>query len=54
MAEATADLVCDRLGVSAPCRTAERPLPGTDDPERLDALLGEFGVEAPADGGIGR
>jgi glycerol-3-phosphate dehydrogenase len=54
MAEATADLVCDRLGVSTPCRTAERPLPGADDPERLDALLGEFGVEAPADGGIGR
>ncbi|MFB6195782.1 MAG: FAD-dependent oxidoreductase [Haloplanus sp.] len=50
MAEATADLVCDRLGVSAPCRTAERPLPGTDDPTELDALLAEFGVDAPADG----
>jgi glycerol-3-phosphate dehydrogenase len=50
MAEATADRVCDRLGVSADCRTAERPLPGADDPTRLDALLDEFGVEAPADG----
>ncbi|WP_251328629.1 FAD-dependent oxidoreductase [Haloplanus pelagicus] len=50
MAEATADLVCDRLGVSAPCRTADRPLPGTADPDRLDRLVAEFGVDAPADG----
>jgi len=48
MAEATADRVCDRLGVSAPCRTAERPLPGADDPAELDALLDVFGVDAPA------
>jgi glycerol-3-phosphate dehydrogenase len=48
MAEATADLVCDRLGVSAACRTADRPLPGADDPDRLDALRAEFGVDAPA------
>ncbi|WP_251342969.1 FAD-dependent oxidoreductase [Haloplanus halophilus] len=50
MAEATADRVCDRLGVSATCRTADRPLPGHDDPDRLDDLVGEFGVDAPADG----
>ncbi|AZH26303.1 FAD-dependent oxidoreductase [Haloplanus aerogenes] len=50
MAEATADRVCDRLGVSAACRTAERPLPGADDPAELDGLLDEFGVDAPADG----
>jgi len=50
MAEATADRVCDRLGVSAACRTADRPLPGADDPDELDALLAEFGVDAPADG----
>lgn len=50
MAEATADLLCDRLGVSAPCRTAERALPGADDPGRLDALVAGFGVDAPADG----
>jgi glycerol-3-phosphate dehydrogenase len=50
MAEAVADRVCDRLGVAADCRTAERPLPGADDPERLDTLLDEFGVDAPADG----
>jgi glycerol-3-phosphate dehydrogenase len=48
MAEATADRVCDRLGVSEPCRTADRPLPGADGPSRLDALLDEFGVDAPA------
>lgn len=28
MAEKTADLVCAKLGVDAPCRTAVRPLPG--------------------------
>ncbi|WP_049935948.1 FAD-dependent oxidoreductase [Haloplanus natans] len=48
MAEATADRVCDRLGVSKPCRTADRPLPGAEDPARLDALVDEFGVDAPA------
>ena len=48
MAEATADRVCDCLGVPEPCRTADRPLPGADDPARLDALVDEFGVDAPA------
>ena len=48
MAEATADLLCDRLAVDAPCRTAERPLPGSDDPERLDTALDRFAVDAPA------
>jgi glycerol-3-phosphate dehydrogenase len=48
MAEATADLVADRLGVSASCSTADRPLPGTEDPDRLDALLAEFEADAPA------
>ncbi len=28
MAEAVADLICAKLGVDAPCRTAEEPLPG--------------------------
>jgi glycerol-3-phosphate dehydrogenase len=50
MAEATADRVCERLGVEADCETAERSLPGADDPARLDALVDEFGVDAPADG----
>jgi len=50
MAEVTTDRVCDRLGVSAACRTADRPLLGSDDPARFDALCAAFGVEAPADG----
>ena len=50
MAEAAADRVCERLGVSATCRTADRPLPGADDPAELDALCAAFGVDAPADG----
>jgi glycerol-3-phosphate dehydrogenase len=48
MAEATADRVCERLGVPATCRTADRPLPGADDPAELDALCAAFGVDAPA------
>lgn len=48
MAEATADLICERLGVSAACETADRPLPGADDPTRLDDVAAEFGVDAPA------
>ena len=47
MAAETADLVCDRLGVAADCRTADEPLPGA--PERLDELVEELAVEAPAE-----
>ena len=49
MAEATTDLVADRLGVDAPCRTADRPLAAHDDPERLDGLVAEFDADQPAD-----
>ncbi|MCF2240776.1 glycerol-3-phosphate dehydrogenase, partial [Halobacterium salinarum] len=49
MAEATADLVADRLGVTEPSRTANEPLPGHDDPERLDALVDTFDAASPAD-----
>ncbi|EMA11475.1 glycerol-3-phosphate dehydrogenase [Haloarcula vallismortis] len=49
MAEATADLVCDSLGVDADCRTAERRLPSVDDPEQLDALVAEFDGQGPTD-----
>ena len=52
MAEATADLVCEKLGVASDCRTAEEPLPGADDPERLDALVAEFDARAPADADV--
>ncbi|MFC6837254.1 FAD-dependent oxidoreductase [Halomarina ordinaria] len=49
MAEATADLVCERLDVDAPCDTADRPLPAVDRPERLDALVAEFDGQGPTD-----
>jgi glycerol-3-phosphate dehydrogenase len=50
MAEAAADRVCARLGVDAPCRTADEPLAWADDPAHLDRLAAAFGVDAPADG----
>ncbi|WP_049980624.1 FAD-dependent oxidoreductase [Halolamina rubra] len=52
MAEAVADRVCGELGVDAPCRTAEQPLQGGDDPERLDELAREFGAVGPADSDV--
>jgi glycerol-3-phosphate dehydrogenase len=54
MAAATADLVCDRLGVDAPCRTADRPLVGADDPERLDEFVAAFDAGGPADADVVR
>jgi glycerol-3-phosphate dehydrogenase len=39
MAEAAADAVCDRLGVTADCRTADEPLPDAD------AAMERFGLE---------
>jgi len=47
MAEATADRVCERLGVDAECRTAEQALPASDDPAVAD-LRATLGVDAPA------
>ncbi|MFW5949233.1 MAG: FAD-dependent oxidoreductase [Halolamina sp.] len=52
MAEAVADHVCGELGVDGPCLTAEEPLPGADDPGRLDELAREFGAVGPADSDI--
>jgi glycerol-3-phosphate dehydrogenase len=49
MAEATADHVVERLGVDEPCRTAEEPLVGSEDPELLDAYVDEFDAHNPAD-----
>ncbi|MFC4549544.1 MULTISPECIES: FAD-dependent oxidoreductase [Halorussus] len=47
MAESVADAVCDRLGVSGECRTADEPLPGPGD-EAFEAALAEFGPRPPA------
>jgi glycerol-3-phosphate dehydrogenase len=49
IAAATADLVCDRLGVDEPCETADRPLPGADDPAQLDAYVRRFDGQGPTD-----
>jgi len=49
MAESTTDLLCDRLGVDVACETAERPLPGHDDPAQLDAFVAEFDGQGPTD-----
>jgi glycerol-3-phosphate dehydrogenase len=49
MAETVADHVCEQLGMTANCRTATEPLPGSDDPAALDELVREFGAGTPAD-----
>jgi glycerol-3-phosphate dehydrogenase len=49
MAERTADLVADRLGVDDPCRTATEPLPGADDPATLDGFVASYGARSPTD-----
>ncbi|WP_323674986.1 FAD-dependent oxidoreductase [Halorubellus sp. PRR65] len=52
MAEATADMVADRLGVDEPSMTASVPLPGADDPDRLDAFVDRYDARNPADANL--
>jgi len=52
MAEATADLVRERVGVDADSSTADRRLPGADDPEQLDAFVARYGGTNPTDAGV--
>lgn len=52
MAEAAADLVCDRLGVDADCVTADRQLPGASDPARLDEFVRQFDGQGPTDADV--
>jgi glycerol-3-phosphate dehydrogenase len=52
MAESVADLVCDRLGVTAACRTAEEPLRGHRDPARLDGYVARYDAGSPADSDV--
>jgi glycerol-3-phosphate dehydrogenase len=47
MAEDIADHVCGRLGVRASCRTADEPLPGSEDIGDLHAVMDEFGLRSP-------
>jgi len=49
MAEATTDLVCDRLGVGGNCQTASASLPEADDPDRLEAFVEQYDAAGPAD-----
>jgi glycerol-3-phosphate dehydrogenase len=52
MAEVVSDLVCDRLGVDAPCETATRPLPGADDPNQLDDFVATYDGQGPTDADV--
>ncbi|WP_436910303.1 FAD-dependent oxidoreductase [Halosimplex marinum] len=52
MAEATADAVCEHLGVGEPCRTAEETLPGADDPEALDGFVADLGGPGLSDSDV--
>jgi glycerol-3-phosphate dehydrogenase len=52
MAASTADLVADRLGVDSASTTAEEPLPGADDPDRLDAFVDRYDAWNPSDANL--
>lgn len=47
MAERVGDHVCDLFGVDSPCRTAEVPLPGSEDHAVLDNYMEAFGLRSP-------
>jgi glycerol-3-phosphate dehydrogenase len=47
MAEDIADHVCEKLGVDAECRTADEPLPGSEDFSVLREWMDEFGLRSP-------
>ncbi len=48
MAEDAADQIAERLGVDAPCRTAELPLPGGEASLDLEAVSRRFRIGMPA------
>jgi glycerol-3-phosphate dehydrogenase len=52
MAEESTDLVCEKLGVDAGCRTAKRELPGANDPERLDEFVASYDGQGPTDADV--
>ena len=47
MAEAVADHVCARFGMRTDCRTADEPLPGSEDFSILREYMDEFGLRSP-------
>jgi glycerol-3-phosphate dehydrogenase len=47
MAEEVTDHVCDRFGVRADCRTADEPLPGSEEFDVLRDYMAEFGLRSP-------
>jgi glycerol-3-phosphate dehydrogenase len=47
MAERISDHVCERLGVDADCRTADVPLPGSEDEAVLDGAMDRYGIRSP-------
>ena len=44
MAEAVTDLLCNRLGVKAPCKTHELPLPGNEADVDIESLSKQYDV----------
>ncbi|WP_119842016.1 FAD-dependent oxidoreductase [Salinibacter ruber] len=52
MAEAVSDHVCGELGVDVACETATRPLPGADDPDRLDEFVAAYDGQGPTDADV--
>ncbi|MFB6110919.1 MAG: anaerobic glycerol-3-phosphate dehydrogenase subunit GlpA [Halobacteriaceae archaeon] len=47
MAEEISDHVCEQFGITAPCQTAETPLPGSEDFSVLRDYMEEFGLRSP-------
>jgi glycerol-3-phosphate dehydrogenase len=47
MAEEISDHVCEELGVAASCRTADEPLPGSEDFSVLREYMDAFGLRSP-------
>lgn len=47
MAEKISDHVCEKFDIDAACRTADVPLPGSDDVGALDEYMDRFGLRSP-------
>ncbi|WP_205628366.1 (2Fe-2S)-binding protein, partial [Haloprofundus marisrubri] len=47
MAEKISDHVCEQFGIDTTCRTADEPLPGSEDFSVLRDYMDEFGLRSP-------